>query len=231
MLHFDRFNIHPTLPPSPASVSHLSTPRYHRAPSASEKVLEEALSAAKRLLERLVTSARLHQDSAFLSPSPTADTNRGIGASTGDASSGRQHDIGSSEPSSRTRKFLRNAGQPLSRPYSPDFTPDCPGSKISVPDFLPNGASPDGVCVTPGEAATATLLSFRYPREPLFTSPSDGVGVWGVAVAAAGGRARQLADCHDDDDARASVSRFMHERILTDKKTLKENVLTHSFVY
>ncbi|CAM9771472.1 unnamed protein product, partial [Ectocarpus fasciculatus] len=40
-----------------------------RTPSASERVIEEALSTASRLLERLVRSARLHQDASFLPPS------------------------------------------------------------------------------------------------------------------------------------------------------------------
>lgn len=39
-----------------------------RAPSASDRVLEEALCTAKRLLEGLVCSARLHLDESFLPP-------------------------------------------------------------------------------------------------------------------------------------------------------------------
>ncbi|CAM9550455.1 unnamed protein product, partial [Sphacelaria rigidula] len=84
-----------------------------RAPSASEKILEEALSTAHRLFERLVTSARVYLDPAFLPPSvDSADATRGD-------------------------------------------------------DSGPRGPQR----VSEGEAAAATLLSFRYPQ-PASSTPA-----------------------------------------------------------
>lgn len=110
-------------------------------------MLEEALSTAKRLLERLVSSARLHLDDAFLPPS---------------------------NPDSRTTEE-----GPLNRPDHARLSNglgDTDATPFGRADYSAAqwGRQRPGQGPGPGDAAVATLLSFRYPQSSVRASMSTG---------------------------------------------------------
>lgn len=142
---------------------------FQRTPSASERVLEEALSALSRLLERLIRSARLHRESAFLPPCSSSSSSRG-----GGDSDDQEEPFGDYRDGFSTTSRLCSSGEGLS--------PHAKAAEDSVrhwqermpwhqqaalhqeePQLGHRGSSP-------GEAAVATLLSFRYPQSGPYTA-------------------------------------------------------------
>lgn len=140
-------------PPTPRSTHFLPfSRRNNRSPSASDRVLEEALSTAKRLLERLASSARLHLDDAFLPPSELHSPGQASEADRGRYADDLRTDSDHGRHSGSTGE-------------ASEWDSRRPNSEAS-----PSRQSPPG----PSETAVATLLSFRYPQASVRASVSEG---------------------------------------------------------
>lgn len=164
---------------------------YRRTPSASERVIEEALSTASRFLERLVRSARLHQDASFLPPSPSASVDIDDQRAPAAGESDRYFDGG---PAGYVPGGGGAAGgsSVFGTRYGHDGGHEPTDADSGWPGFRGGegenhhrrrwqgmlweqqqrqqqqaGVPQDQrmrTTTTPGDAAVATLLSFRYPR-------------------------------------------------------------------
>ena len=182
-------------------------PPSRRTPSASERVIEEALSAARRLLERLVRSARLHGDAAFLPPpscfSPSScSTIRCCHRDHGGGGGGYSGGVGSAAGRGDNAKLAQRA---------PSVTgvPGSWGKSAAEDGHAYHGAAAsyyahvDGCgggeesrrrrAETPGDAAVATLLSFRYPQSTIVARPPVPDTATATTTAAAGGSVERLA--------------------------------------
>ncbi|CAM9944307.1 unnamed protein product, partial [Ectocarpus sp. 4 AP-2014] len=185
-----------------------------RTPSASERVIEEALSTASRFLERLVRSARLHQDASFLPPSPSASVDIGdqrapaAGESDGYAFGGGPAGYvpggGGAAGGSTvfgTRYGCHRGDEPTDTDSGwPGFRGDedenhrrrhrqrvlWEQQQRQQQQQQQAGVPQDQrmrTTTTPGDAAVATLLSFRYPR----SSPTVRFTAGGAASIASDG--------------------------------------------